>query len=361
MTETALARINLTALQHNLSTIRTQAPASRLLAVIKANAYGHGLVPIARALTGADGIGVARAEEAAILRDAGIVSPILLLEGVTDPSELVALGAHRIDLVVHCEEQLRMLELADATDAFRVWLKIDTGMHRLGLAADSIADVYQRLRLARSVAGTMVLMTHFANAGDKASGTTAEQLAAFRKCAGPYDCELSAANSAGLFGCPDSRLDWIRPGLALYGASPFCGGQAAALGLRPVMTFQTGLIAVKSVPTGGSVGYGGTWTAQKETRIGIAAVGYGDGYLRALTTDTPVLVNDKRTRVLGCNSMDMIAVDLTDGADAEIGDPVVLWGEGLPVEEVAEHGGTIPYELLGSVAERVKREYVSDG
>ena len=360
MIETASARINLTALQHNLSTIRTQAPASRLLAVIKANAYGHGLVPIARALAGADGFGVARAEEAIMLRDAGIESPILLLEGVTDLSELDSLGAHRIDLVVHCEEQLRMLELADATDAFRVWLKIDTGMHRLGLAADKVADIYQRLTAARSVAGSIVLMTHFADAGDKPSATTEEQLAVFSKCADPYGCQLSAANSAGLFGCRDSHLDWIRPGLALYGASPFYDGQAGALGLRPVMTFQAGLIAVKSVPAGGRVGYGGTWTAPKETRMGIAAVGYGDGYLRALTTDTPVLVNGRRTRVLGCNSMDMIAVDLSDVVDAKIGDPVVLWGEGLPVEEVAAHGGTIPYELLASVAERVRREYVSD-
>ncbi len=360
MIETASARINLTALQHNLSTIRQQAPASRLLAVIKANAYGHGLVPIARALDRADGFGVARVEEATTLRDAGIASPILLLEGVTDPSELETLGRHRIDLVVHCEEQLRMLELSDATDAFKVWLKIDTGMHRLGWAADNVADVYQRLTAARSAAGSVVLMTHFADAGDKASATTEEQLSVFCKCARPYDCELSAANSAGLFGCPGSHLDWIRPGLALYGASPFYDDQAGSLGLRPVMTFQTGLIAVKSVPAGGRVGYGGTWTAQKETRIGIAAVGYGDGYLRALTTDTPVLVNGQRTRTLGCNSMDMMAIDLSDVAAAKIGDPVVLWGERLPVEEVSAHGGTIPYELLANVAERVKREYVSD-
>ena len=360
MIKSASARINLTALQHNFTVVRQQTAGSKVLAVIKANAYGHGMVPVAKALTDADALGVARTEEAVLLRESGIEKRLLLLEGVTERAEFEPVLQHHLDVVVHCDDQLQMLDTARLGDSVRIWLKIDTGMNRLGIAPEFVSAVLDRLASNKRVLQPVILMTHLADSGSRDATMTNDQIAVFRACTADHDGPRSIANSGGIFGWPDAASDWARPGIALFGASPFNGGRGSELGLRPVMTLTTRLIAVKIIPAGGGVGYGGTWVADKPTRIGIAAIGYGDGYIRTLTTGTPVLVNGTRARIVGRNSMDMVCVDLSDVVDASIGDPIVLWGEGLPVDEVAEHADTIPHELLCAVASRVEREYVSD-
>jgi alanine racemase len=358
VTQLVRAIVDTRALQKNLAAVRGFAPNSRVMAVVKANAYGHGLVPTALALADADGFAVARLEEGTALRRAGLRHPILLLEGVLDAAQLNEAAHQDFDLVVHSEDQVALLERQTGPYRFRVWVKIDTGMNRLGFRVEEFADAWRRLTGLASVAPAPRVMTHLANADLRNDPKTIAQIAAFRRVTAGITAELSIANSAGILGWPESRGGWIRPGLLLYGVSPFAGQEAADLGLAPAMTLVTRVIAVRDVRSGESVGYGGTWVAGRESRIAIAAAGYGDGYPRNVASGTPVLINGQPRPLVGRVSMDMISVDVTDGPPPRVGDEVVLWGRGLPVEDVAEHAGTIPYELICGVSQRVLHEVV---
>ncbi len=351
------ATIDTVALRHNLEVVRRRAPLSRVMAVVKANAYGHGLVAVARALPTADAFAVARVGEGIALRDAGITQPIVLLEGVFDTEQLALAAAAGFELVVHVEQQIELLRAAPPGCTFDVWLKADTGMNRLGFKGEAFAAALQALTALPSVRPPVRLFSHFATADESETAFAAAQIHDFATLTAAARAPRSLANSAGLWTFPDGRFDWVRPGLLLYGASPFPGKLGADFDLRPVMTLKSRIIALKDVAVGERVGYGGVWTAERPTRLAIAAVGYGDGYPRSLGPGSPVLVAGQRAGLAGRVSMDMIGIDVTDlTRPACFGDPVTLWGEGLPVEEVAKSAGTIPYELLCGISQRVSVE-----
>ncbi|GAO35534.1 alanine racemase [Sulfuricella sp. T08] len=344
------AKINLSALKHNFGVVRGHAPQSRTIAVIKANGYGHGMLRVARALEAAEGYAVLNVGEAVALREAGFKQAILLLEGFFSADELPTLAEHRLASVIHCQEQIEMLEMAGLPVKINVFLKLNSGMNRLGFRPEAFGAALQRLQAARSV-GQITLMTHFACA-DEVQGIAA-QLACFDRLATGLDAPRSLANSAAILRFPQAHGDWVRPGIMLYGSSPFADTSAVSLDLKPVMTLTSAIIGLQDLPAGEAVGYGATFRAEQPTRAGIVACGYADGYPRHAPTGTPVLVNGQRSRILGRVSMDMLCVDLTGISGAGIGSPVVLWGEGLPVEEIAAAAGTISYELLCALAARV--------
>lgn len=352
--------IDLDAARANLRRVRVLAPKSKVMAVIKADAYGHGLTRMARAFAGADAFGVACFEEAVQLREAGIRHRIVLLEGVFDAAELSGVRTHRLDIVVHSLAQLEMLERAAPGAPIPVWLKIDTGMHRLGLPLKQVPGAWQRLQVCGAVAQPLTLMTHLASAQQRGDHSVPRQLRNFESATAALSGERSIANSAAVMSLPAMHADWVRPGLMLYGVSPFENGAAADVELQPVMTLRSALIAVNHVRAGEAVGYGGTWTCTEDMPVGMVAMGYGDGYPRHAESGTPMLVNGKRAALIGRPSMDMLSVDLRNVPQAKIGDPVVLWGAGdgsvLPVEEVARHASTIPYQLLCSVKMRARFE-----
>ncbi len=345
--------IDLGALRSNLKAIRRLAPKSRVMAVIKANAYGHGLIAVARALESADALAVARLGEALNLREAGIKAPILLLEGVLDREQLDAAAAAELELIVHCAEQLELLKAAPAGARFKVWLKLDSGMNRLGFKGDDFQAAHAALGALPCVQQPFNLCTHLSSADSPELPTTAEQLMVFGVATRSLPGERSLENSAAILSFPDSQADWVRPGVALYGISPFRGSTGADHGLRPVMTLCSRVIALKELAEGEQVGYGGDWSATRPTRLAIASVGYGDGYPRSAASGTPVLVNGERAGLAGRVSMDMLAIDVTETQPVKVGDPVVLWGEGLPVEEVALWAETIPYTLVCGISQRV--------
>jgi len=348
------ATIDSAALRHNLQVVRQRAPKSRVMAVIKANAYGHGLIIVARALESADAFAVARVDEGLALRAAGIKKPVVLLEGVFDGEQLDAAAGAGFELFVHCSEQIELLRAAPAGARFKVWLKLDSGMNRLGFKGAAFQSAHSALSALSALQGPVNLCTHLASADSPELATTAEQLLVFTAATRTLPGERSVGSSAALLGFPESQADWVRPGILLYGVSPFAGSTGAEHGLRPVMTLQSRVIAVKHVSVGEQVGYGGDWTATRPTRLAVAAVGYGDGYPRSLSSGAPVLVNGERASLAGRVSMDMIGIDVTDLKRApKLGDPVVLWGEGLPVEEIALWAETIPYTLLCGVSQRV--------
>ena len=350
------AIVDTAALRHNLDRVRATAPATRVMAVIKANAYGHGMIPAAKALAQTDGFAVARLDEGLALRAAGLANRILLLEGVFSSAQLEVAAQQRFDLMVHSFEQLAMLEGRAGGEVISAWIKVDTGMNRLGFRLEQFAEAYGRLRRVANVAPDPTLVTHLANADDRRDAKTVQQLQAFASATAGLAGARSIANSAALLAWPETRADWLRPGLVLYGVSPFPSGTGADLGLRPAMTLQTEVIAVKDVRAGESVGYGGAWLAPRDTRMAVVAAGYGDGYPRSVESGTPVLVNGHRAPLIGRVSMDMITVDVTDVRGVAAGDPVVLWGEGVSVEEIARCAGTIPYELICGVSQRVHHE-----
>jgi alanine racemase len=354
MTPMVSATIASAALKHNLQRIRNFAPRSRVMAVIKANAYGHGLVAVARALDEADAFAVARVDEGLTLRMAGIQKRTVLLEGVFDRGQLESAGAAGFELVVHTPEQIELLRQAGAGEPFRVWLKLDTGMNRLGFKGSAFGAALDALRALPRVESPVNLFTHLASADAADSSATQEQLARFETATAALAGERSIANSAGLLGFPQAQADWVRPGLLLYGVSPFDASIGADYGLLPVMTLRSHVIALKDIEPGERVGYGGAWSARRPTRLAVAAVGYGDGYPRNLSAGSPVLVNGARASLAGRVSMDMIGIDVTDlERPPQLGDPVILWGEGLPVEEIAVWADTIPYELLCGISQRV--------
>jgi alanine racemase len=351
------ALIDSGALKHNLGVVRTCAPQSKVMAVVKANAYGHGIVPTARALSGADAFGVARLPEALALRTAGLAHPIVLLEGVFEREELDAAAAHRLEIVVHSWEQIDLLEAWRGTRSLRAWLKVDTGMNRLGFRLEEFTVALQRLRAIPALRDAPRLMTHLACADVVGDSRTTTQIAKFRSIADELSLERSVANSAGLLAWPDARVEWVRPGLMLYGIAPFPNQVGTDLGLKSAMTLSTRLIAVRRVAAGEEVGYGGAWRAARDLRIGIAAIGYGDGYPRQIGNGSPVWVCERELKIAGRVSMDMIAIDLEGALDARVGDNVTLWGGPLPVERMADCAGTIPYELVCGISQRVTVEY----
>ena len=341
------------ALRHNLAAVRQLAPRSRVLAVIKANAYGHGIVGVAKSLGDADAFGVARIGEGLSLRAAGITRPIVLLEGVFSADELLQASAANFELVVHSEEQIAQLEQSSG-HRFDVWLKLNTGMNRLGVTPDEFAAARQRLQACACV-GQVRVMTHLFGAEEAGGSGTREQIGRFLALTAGLDCERSIANSAGLIAWPEARTDWVRPGLMLYGISPLPQRDAGALGLRAVMTLTTQLIAVRRVSTGEGVGYNAIWRAPRDSLIGIAAIGYGDGYARNVRSGAPVLVNGHPASVAGRVSMDMTAIDVSDVPGVKVGDEVVLWGASVPADRVAPFADTIAYELVCGITQRVTR------
>lgn len=353
----AKAEICLTALQHNVARIREIAPNSKIMAVVKANAYGHGLLAVASALKSVDAFAVARVEEALTLRSGGIVKPILLLEGFFSTDELPILVANNIHTSIHIEQQLAELEEAELETPINVWLKMDTGMHRLGIRPEQCKQAIARLKHNPNVVQPARLMTHFSCADEIDNPATQKQIDLFDELVAGEEGEHSIANSAGVVAWPQAHREWIRPGITLYGVSPMCNNIAADHGLQPVMTLTTDLIAVHDVKQGDSIGYGGIWTASEDTRIGVVAIGYGDGYPRMAPEGTPVLVNGRIVPVVGRVSMDMLSVDLGIDCSDQVGDKVILWGKGLPAEVVADHIGTIAYELVTKLTQRVSLKY----
>ena len=351
------ARIDSAALRANLQAIRARAPGSRVMAVVKANAYGHGLVPTALALADADAFAVARLEEAIALRDNGLTRRIVLLEGVFDAAQLAQAAQLELDLVVHQPLQIALLEAFRGPKPFPLWLKVDTGMNRLGFRPEEFRAAWERLRRLQPAPPQLRVLTHLACADEADGSYTAEQLERLRPLVAGLDVELSIANSAGILAQPATHAAWVRPGLALYGVSPFAAQRGAQLGLRPAMTLESTVIAVREVATGERVGYGGVWRAQRASRLAIVAAGYGDGLPRSIPSGAPVLIGGHRAPLAGRVSMDMIAADITDLPPVAVGDRVELWGTHLAVEELAA-AGTIPYELLCGVSQRVPIELV---
>lgn len=336
------------------------------MAVVKADAYGHGAVRVAAALDDADGYAVARLGEALILRAAGVTKTILLLEGVFSADELAQALAARLDLVVHDLSQVEMLEQAagvagDAVSRPVVWLKIDTGMNRLGFRPEQALAARARLLAARYAPRELRLMTHLARADEADAAPTAAQVARFDSLVADWTAAAGArpvtsiGNSAGTLRGGITQGDWIRPGIALYGSSPVAGRSAAELGLRPVMTLETAVIALREVPVGEGVGYGASWRATRPSRIAILAAGYADGVSRHLPSGAPVRIGGYDAPLAGRVSMDMIAVDVTDLPSVAVGERAELWGAALPVDMVAARAATIAYELLCGVAPRVPR------
>jgi alanine racemase len=359
MSRPLIARIDTAALAHNLGVARAAAPRSRVLAVIKANGYGHGLLRVARALRSADGFAVLTLDEATPLRAEGYTHPIVLLEGFFSPDELPEIARLRLRPVIHRTDQVDILARARLEHRLDILLKVDTGMHRLGLAPKRVPETLARLRTLGQV-GRITLMTHFACADDPAVGVAA-QLEVFKALRAGLGEEggvpsITLANSAALLRYPETHGDWVRPGILLYGASPFADQTGEDLGLLPAMHLESRLIAVQSVRKGEGVGYGLTFRAERAMQVGIVACGYADGYPRHAPTGTPVLVAGRPSRTLGRVSMDMLCVDLTSVPGAHVGSPVLLWGAGLPVERVAAAAGTIAYELLTALAPRVRVE-----
>jgi alanine racemase len=343
------ARIHLSALERNLALARRQARRSRVMAVVKANAYGHGLLRCADPLKAADGFAVVELPAAIALRQSGYRQTILLLGGFFSAEELGPIEEHRLSVVIHSPHQIEILSAYRRSD-LDVFLKIDTGMNRLGFRPEDFSAAYATLR-AHPAVGSITLMTHFAHA-DTDEGVRA-QLEVFRAATAGIAAPRSTANSAALLRYPQTHSEWVRPGIMLYGASPFIGESAEQIGLAPAMTLESEIIAVKKLKPGDRTGYAGAFQAEAPMRIGLVACGYADGYPRHAGTGTPVLVEGVRTRTLGRVSMDMLCVDLNPCTAARVGSRVVLWGEGLPIEEIATAAKTINYELLCKLALRV--------
>ncbi|WP_277809969.1 alanine racemase [Chromohalobacter canadensis] len=362
MSRPLIADIDLGALRHNYRLACDQAPQSRAMAVLKAGAYGHGAVECANALADvAPAFAVASLEEAVALREAGIAQPIMLLEGFFDATELPLIDSHRLWVAAHSDWQI------DALLAFRprapipTWLKLDSGMHRLGFAPEDFVARWQRLKAAPAQVADLHLMTHFATADALDPGYFRRQLACAEALRERLAAPVCLANSPATLAWPQTHGAWTRPGVMLYGSDPLEGANDASRALKPVMTLRSEIIAVRELATGEAVGYGGRWRAPRPSRIGVVACGYGDGYDRHARDGTPVLVDGRRVPLAGKVSMDMLTVDLTDVPEAAIGSRVVLWGEGLSIDEVARHCDTISYTLMTGVLPRVPRRYrVSD-
>lgn len=358
MARAATATINLDAIRQNYLLAKSVAPDQRALAIIKADAYGHGAVKVANALSDiADGFGVACIEEAIELREAGISLPILLLEGFFSADELDYISANNLWCAVHSIEQIDIIANANLSQPIHAWLKMDSGMHRLGVAPENYRAAYEKLAALPQVE-EVVFMSHFSSADEPELSVTAAQIETFDAATEGLDVIVSIANSAGTLVHSSARRDWQRPGIMLYGATPFAEPQPLADQLIPAMALSSEVIAVRDLKPGDPVGYSRTWICDKPTRVGTVAMGYADGYPRHAKNGTPVLVNGQRTRIIGRVSMDMLTVDLTDIADAGVGSTVEFWGENLLASEVATYCDTIPYTLFTGITRRVQKKYV---
>ncbi|MEG1624583.1 alanine racemase [Pseudomonas sp.] len=354
----ARALIDLQALRHNYQLAR-ELSGAKALAVIKADAYGHGAVRCALALEQqADGFAVACIEEALELRAAGIKAPVLLLEGFFEASELELIVQHDLWCVVHSLWQLEAIEKVRLSTPITVWLKLDSGMHRVGLHPKDYQAAYQRL-LASGKVTRVVLMSHFARADELDSAASNDQVAVFQAARQGLSAEVSLRNSPAVLGWPAIPSDWVRPGIMLYGATPFEVPQAEAARLQPVMTLQSRVISVRELPAGEPVGYGAKFISPRPTRVGVVAMGYADGYPRQAPTGTPVMVAGKRSQLIGRVSMDMLCIDLTDVPEAGIGSPVELWGKNVLASDLAQQAGMIPYQIFCNL-KRVPLDYIDD-
>lgn len=354
MSRATSATIHLGALRDNLARLRTRAAGARVMAVVKADGYGHGLERVARALADADAFGVACIADGQRLRAIGVRQRIVVLSGLDESADIAEM--HRLDLesAIHHAAQIDWLAADRDPRPLRVWLKLDSGMHRLGFAAHEARAAYQRLRSLPNVDPAIGLMTHFANSDVFDDAQTATQIDVFEATFAGIEGERALSNSAAVLGWERARGDWVRPGGLVYGISVVEGRTAADFGFRPAMTFASKLVAINRVARGEAIGYAATWRCPEDMDVGVVQVGYGDGYPRSAQAGTPVLVGGVRVPLIGRVSMDLVCVDLRSAPQARIGDRVVLWGEGLPVEEIADHAGTIGYELTCGMTRRVR-------
>ena len=357
MPRSTVARIDLDALRRNYLTALNRAGGAQVMAVVKADGYGHGIGPVASALDSlAPKFAVACIEEAVAIRKAGLIQPVVLLQGVHAEADIEASAQYGFEPVFHSFQQLAWLERLESWPAF--WLKVNSGMNRLGFHPDELAKVMGRLQARSADKKLLGFVTHFACADDPESAMTAQQTSVFEKATSAFPGLMkSVANSAAHFHPGQPMFDWSRPGIMLYGGSPMVGKTGPELGLEPVMSLEAPLISTRLVPAGKSVGYGAGWVADRDTRMGMVAIGYGDGYPRHAGTNTPAAINGQRIRLIGRVSMDMLAVDLTNAPDSKEGDTVELWGRTVGVDEVATCAGTISYELMTGITGRVPRQY----
>jgi len=352
----SVARIDVHALVHNLAMIKKMVPQSKIFAMVKGNGYGHGASIIAHALEGrVEVFGVACIDEAMKLREAGITAPIVVLKGFIDAAELKIIDQLNLETTIHNHEQLNILEHVQLQHPLHVWLKIDTGMHRLGFSPSNVREVYQKLMAHNLVKKPLSLMTHLSDADDITKNKTNEQVECFLKTVEGLEGDHCIANSSAILNWEKAHTTWVRPGITLYGVSPVAHLSAAKLGLIPVMTLVSRIVTIHDLKKGATVGYGSTWVCPEDMRVGIVDIGYGDGYPRGAKAGTPVLLNGMRCPLIGRVAMDMINLDLRNHPQAKIGDEVILWGKGLPIEEVAPYADTVPYELFCRMTERVKR------
>ena len=347
MSRPARVVIDIEAAKHNLSVVQKMAPSSKILAVIKADAYGHGLIQMARGFEDADAFGVVSTEEAIALRKSGVSHPVVLLEGFFEESELDIIGKYGLESVIHNREQIGILKKRKV-ERLPVWLKVNTGMNRLGFDIKELKTVYEQLK---SISHPLRLMSHLANANLWGDPSVELQIKEFHDATSDYTEERTLANSGGVLGWPSCHDEWVRPGLMLYGVSPFVGIEGESLGVRPVMRVLSKLIAVRRLKLGEKGGYGSEFICPEEMTVGVAAYGYGDGYPRNIRAGSPVLVNNCRAKIIS-SSMDMTMLDLRGVENPNFGDDVTFWGPGLPVETVSKALDTIPYELLCGVRRR---------
>ncbi len=347
------AKIDLLALQHNFKQVKKFAPQSNIVAMVKANAYGHGLVTIAKHLSNADLLGVACIDEAEILINHEIKQPIILMEGIYNKSELSFIQKHKLQMVLHEQWQVSALLQNPQFGPYDVWLKINTGMNRLGFSISDVPSVLQQLQ--SPIINSITLITHFADADNPQKLLFKQQIHSFVELTSAMNYRKSMANSAAIIGSPQTHFDFVRPGLMLYGISPFADKTNSDHNLKPVMTLSSELIAIHDLKAGEAIGYGGRYQCSTPHKIGVVAIGYGDGYPRHAKNGTPVLIKNQIVPLVGNVSMDMITIDLSNIADPQIGDEVILWGEKLPVEVIAEHANTISYELVSKLTQRVPR------
>jgi alanine racemase len=343
------------ALLHNVLQIKNLAPGKQVVAMVKANAYGCGIREVAPVLEGViDAFGVACIEEAMNIRSLGVTTECILFQGIFSPDELPIVSENHFSCVVHTFEQLEWIKQTPLSKPIKLWVKVNTGMHRLGFKAHDLQLVMDVLKDCSWVDKDLGLMTHMACADEPERYENQEQISLFHQIKIPGFTKRSIANSAAIISLPDSLADVVRPGIMLYGVSPFVNQTARELGLIPVMRFMSAVSAIHNNPPNAQVGYGGTWKSDKPSRIGIVAAGYGDGYPRHISANTPVWLRGREVKIVGRVSMDMLAVDLTDHPEVEVGDEVELWGANILVERVAKSAGTIGYELLCQISERVR-------
>ena len=360
MTPRVTATVDLSALRHNFGVVRKTAPRSKIMAAVKADAYGHGAIAVARALQGegVDALAVACMEEAITLREAQVLNtPITLLEGVISLEEAALAVELHLQVVVHDHWQIALLEQLPADAPVHVWFKLDSGMHRLGFPLTDVPCLLETLQ-RHPTWKFQGWITHLACADEVDNLATSQQIAAYNAALNGIPGPRSIANSAGLLAWPEARVDWVRPGLMLYGASPLPGKVGTDLGLHPVLTLQSRLIAIREYAANEPIGYGQTWRTPERMRVGVVAVGYADGVHRCLPSGTPVMIGDVRVPIVGRVSMDMITVDLRAASHAAVGDAVTLWGAALPAEEIAGYANTLAYELFCGLTQRVHFRYL---